>query len=141
MTTEVALLSIIAVAVTIMTVAQLVSLRHIMRMAAHASNAIEDMQRNLAPTLKNAQEATETAARVAALAEDQLTRIDAVVRKTTDRVEELVDVAHSIVTGPVRQGAALVAGLRAAWEVFSSRRQAASTEDEDDESEGGMFVG
>jgi len=132
-TGEISLLIVIAVAVTVMAVAQLLSLRHIMQMAARASTAIAELQRDLAPILKNAHEASEAAARVATLAEDQLTRIDAVVRNTTDRVEEMVDVAHSVVTGPVRHGVAIVAGLKAAWDVFTSSRQTRAAETDDDE--------
>jgi methyl-accepting chemotaxis protein len=140
-TAEIVLLVIIALAVTTMAVAQLLSLRHIMQMAARASSAIEDLQRTMAPILKNAHDASETAARVAALAEDQLTRIDAVVRKTTERVDEMVETAHDIVTGPARQASALVAGLRAAWDLFSARRAARAPETEQDDDESGMFVG
>jgi uncharacterized protein YoxC len=124
LTGEISLLTIIAVAVTVMAVAQLLSLRHIMQMAARASTAIAELQRDIAPILKNANEASEAAARVAALAENQLTRIDAVVRTTTDRVEEIVGVAHSVVTGPVRHGVAIVAGLKAAWDLFAASRHA-----------------
>jgi uncharacterized protein YoxC len=122
-TGEISLLTIIAVAVTVMAVAQLLSLRHIMKMAERASTAIAELQRDLAPILKNAHEASEAAARVAALAEENLARLDAVVRTTTVRVEEMVDVAHSVVTGPVRHGVALIAGLKAAWDLFTSGRQ------------------
>lgn len=147
MTAEIALLAIIAVVVTAMAVAQVVSLRHVMKMAGRASNAIEELQRDLAPVLKNAREATDTAARVAALAEHQMLRVDAMVRTTTTRVDDIVSVAHDVVTGPVRHGAAIVAGLRAAWEVFTAERPARHAsghgdhEAHDEADESGMFVG
>ena len=62
------------------------------------------------------------------------------MESTVRRIDETVTVVQDVVIGPVRQGAALMAGLRAAIEVFrgrSERRRRGRDEDDADS----LFIG
>jgi uncharacterized protein YoxC len=143
MTAQVVLLAIIALAVTVMTTMQVVAALRIARLTKDVAKTIDDLRRDVAPLLVQASRIADDAARVTALALTQIQRIDRVVHTSADRIDEIVEVAHTVVTGPVRQGAALVAGLRAAWELFASRQRRLDPDDDED-SDGGdqaMFIG
>jgi len=68
----------------------------------------------------------------------QAERIDQVMESTARRIDETLTVVQESIVGPVRQGAALMAGLRAAMDVFrsGSERRRHGRDDED-----ALFIG
>jgi hypothetical protein len=131
-------LGLIAAATTVMAVIQIVAVVYAARAAREATLAAQQMQRDLAPILANARKATDDAARITALALTQVERVDEFVSTTSARVDEAMSVIHDVIVGPVRQGSALLAGVRAALEFFASRQARRHGTDDEDES---LFIG
>ena len=100
--------------------------------------ATEDLQRDAAPVLARARQIADDAAQAAALARVQLERVDALMIKVTTRIDDTLAEVQSAVVQPIRTGAALFAGLRAALSMFTSTRERDRPAQDDDD---GMFVG
>jgi hypothetical protein len=84
------------------------------------------------------------AARAAALAAKQAERLDRVFGEMVQRVDATLAAAQEFVTGPARQGMAIMAGVKAVIDSFrslreASRRRAASRPAVDEEES--LFIG
>lgn len=133
-------LGVIAAATTVMAVIQLAAAVFALRAAREATRAMHDLRRDVAPILDNARRASDDAARITALALTQVERVDAFVLTTTTRVDETLSTVQDAIQGSVRQGAAVLAGLRAALAFFSSRQERRTASDDTDEDES-LFIG
>ncbi len=138
MTLDTSFLGLIAAATTVMAVIQVAVVVYAARAARQATLAAQEMRRELAPILANARKATDDAARITALALSQVERVDEFVATTSARVDEAMGVIHDVIVGPVRQGSALLAGLKAALEFFAARQGRRHGTDDEDES---LFIG
>lgn len=138
MTLDTTFLGLIALATTVMAIIQVAAAVYAARAARDATRAAQQLQRDLAPILANARKATDDVARFTALALTQVERVDRFVETTTTRVDETLEVLQDVVMGPLREGSALVAGLKAALAFFSARQQRGRARDDEDES---LFIG
>lgn len=131
-------LATIAVAVVMMAAAQLVLAVVAMRTARQATEALQQIRRDVAPIVERAQQISLEAARAAALATSQLERIDRMLASTAARVDETLGVIQGAVVEPVRQGAALISAFRAAFAVLrgAAERQRGPRNEEE-----ALFVG
>ena len=118
MTTE-GWLAIIAGATVIMAVVQVVVALTAARAARDAAQAIAELRRDMGPILDNARRASEDAARVAALALTNMERLNTFIETTTAEVTNTVEALREAVLGPLRQGSALLSGLKAAFSFFA----------------------
>ena len=74
------------------------------------------------------------AARAASLATAQMERVDRLFADVAGRIEQTLGGVHQLLNGPVREGAALMSGLRAMMNVlreFRGGRGRSRGEDED----------
>jgi hypothetical protein len=141
-TLDTAFLGLIALATTIMAVIQVAVTIAAARAAREAATAVRELRAELGPILVSARKATDDAARLTALALTQVERVDVFVRTTTQRVDETLGTVQEMISGPFRQGTALVAGLKAVLEYFASRRgtdRRRPRDDEDDDES--LFIG
>ena len=139
MTLDTGFLGLIALATTVMAVIQIVAAVYAARAAREATRAARDLMREMGPILANARKVTDDAARVTALALTQVQRLDQFVTTTTARVDIAFNAVQAVIQGPVKQGAALWSGLKAALAFFASRQNRPATgTDEDDDS---LFIG
>ena len=69
------------------------------------------------------------AARAAALAAKQAERLDRVFGEMVQRVDETLAAAQEFVTGPARQGMAIMAGVKAVIDAFRGLREASRRRD------------
>ena len=139
MTLDTTFLGLIALATTVMAVVQVAAAMYAARAAREATRAALQLHGEIAPILANARKATDDAARITALALTQVERVDAFVATTTARVEESMTAIHEVIVGPLRQGSALWAGLRAALAFFEERRERQRSSEEDDDEN--LFIG
>lgn len=139
MTLDTTFLGLIALATTVMAVVQIGAAVFAARAARDATRAAQQLQRELGPILANARRASEDAARITALALTQIERIDTFVETTTARVDESLAALQEAILGPLRQGSALWAGLRAALAYFASRQERRHADDEDEDEN--LFIG
>jgi hypothetical protein len=131
-----------AIALVAMAIGQVVLALTAARMARQAADTVQEFRRDLRPVLDKVRQIADDASKTTAIALVQAERIDQMMESTTRRIDETVTVVQGLVTGPVRQGAALMAGLRAAIEVFRGgserhRRGRGRGRDEDD----ALFIG
>jgi len=131
-------LAVIAVAVLVMAVMQVGLVVVMMRTARQATDTLQQVRRDVQPILERAQRISDEAARATALATAQVERIDGMLASTAVRVDQTLSIVQGAIVEPVRQGAAVVAAVRAAMAVFRSigdRPRSARSEEE------ALFVG
>lgn len=141
MTTETSL-AVIAFAVVVMAVVQVVVALSAAKAARDAAQAIAALRKDMGPILDNARRASEDAARVAALALTNMERMSTFVDTTTAQVAETVELVRDAVMAPIRQGSALLAGLKAALSFFGDRnRRSGSAKDTVPDEDESLFIG
>ena len=132
-------LGIIAGAVLLMAVLQLGAVFILARSAKRVMRITEDLQREIRPLVGRVNAIAEEAHRATVLAGRQVDRVDALVTDLNRRIAETGAALQSTITGPLRSGTALVAGLRAVMAAFSASRRERSRER--DEEHDALFVG
>ena len=137
-------LGIIAFAVLIMSAIQVVAIIAGIRLAKRVDQLAVQLDQEIKPLIANLTTLSSEAARAAALAAKQAERLDHVFGEMVHRVDETLAAAQEFVTGPARQGMAIMAGVKAVIESFrgmreaTRRRTAARPSVEDEES---LFIG
>lgn len=138
------LLGIIALAVVVMAGVQVAAIMAGLRLARRVEALATQIDQEIKPLVANLTAMSSEAARAAALAARQTERLDRVFGDLVQRVDVTLAAAQEFVTGPARQGMAILAGVKAVLDAFkgireSSRRRAASGPVVDDEES--LFIG
>ncbi len=131
-------LGVIAVAVAVMAVLQVVVLLRLSQVAREASSATRDLRRELTPLIAKAHKIADDAGRVSALALTQVERVDQLFESTALRIDETMQTVQEMLIRPVRQGAAVMAGVKAALAVFRARQDRGRYDRDDDDA---LFIG
>lgn len=137
-------LGIIAFAVVVMAAIQVAAIVAGVRLAKRVDQLAKQLDEDIKPLVANLTAMSSEAARAAALAAKQAERLDRMLGDVVQRVDMTLAAAQSFVTGPARQGMAIMAGARAVIDAFrtlreSSRRRAASRPAVEDEES--LFIG
>ena len=130
-------LAVIAIAVTVMAVVQILVLLALSRSAKQVSDTVRLIQQEVLPLADKLNRLADDAGQAAALALAQVERLDRALSVTTQRVDETLNVVQGALTEPIRQGAAVVSALRGVLSVFRGVRDARSGRDEEE----ALFVG
>jgi uncharacterized protein YoxC len=130
-------LAVIAIAVTVMAVVQILVLLALSRSAKQVSDTVQLIQQEVLPLADKLNRLADDAGQAAALALAQVERLDRALSVTTQRVDETLNVVQGALTEPIRQGAAVVSALRGVLSVFRGFRDARSGRDEEE----ALFVG
>jgi hypothetical protein len=137
-------LGIIAFAVLVMAFVQVGAIMAGFRLAKRVDQIARQLDEDIKPLLANLTAMSAEAARAAALAAKQVDRLDRVFGEMAVRVDEPLTAAQEFVTGPARQGMAIIHGFRAVFDAFrgfreaTRRRHALKETVEDEES---LFIG
>ena len=131
-------LGVIAVAVAVMAILQIVVLLRLAQVAREASSATRDLRRELTPLIAKAHKIADDAGRVSALALTQVERVDHLFESTAVRIDETMQTVQDTLIRPVRQGAAVMAGVKAALAVFRARQDRGRYDRDDDDA---LFIG
>lgn len=137
-------LGIIAFAVVILAIVQVLTLIAGIRLVRRVEEISVELDRDLKPLVSNLTVLSTEAVRAASMANKQIERVDHVFGELVERVDHTLAVAEEFVTGPARQGMAIVAGIKAAFDAFnglrevSRRRSAPRAAVEEEES---LFIG
>jgi hypothetical protein len=134
-TWAVVFLGLMALALLTMAAVQVAFAIQAAKLARQAADAMESVRREVRPLIEKATRVTDDAARAASLAAAQVERVDQMMRTTTERIDETMGIVQHAIIVPVRQGAAVVAAVRAAFDVLRGRRRQGHDEDE------ALFVG
>jgi hypothetical protein len=123
-------LGIIAFAVMVMALIQVGAIFAGIRLAKRVDQLATQIDLEIKPLIANLTTLSSEASRAASLAAKQAERFDKVFGEMVQRVDETLLAAQEFVTGPARQGMAIMAGVKAVVSAFqglreSSRRRAA----------------
>ena len=137
-------LGIIAFAVVVMAAIQVAAIFAGIRLARRVDQLATQLDQEIKPLIANLSALSIEAARAAALAAKQAERLDKVFGEMVDRVDKTLAVAQEFVTGPARQGMAIMSGVKAIIDSFrglreASRRRNASRSAMDEEES--LFIG
>jgi len=138
------LLGIIALSVLVMAVVQVGAILAGIRLAKRVDQLAIQLDQEVKPLIANLTALSSEAARAATLAAKQAERLDRVFGELVQRVDSTLAAAEEFVTGPARQGMAIMAGAKAVFDAFqglreSSRRRAAPRQVVDEEES--LFIG
>jgi hypothetical protein len=134
-------LGIIAVAVALMATIQVGAIIVAARLAKRVDRLADRIEQDIRPVFHNLNVMSAEAARAASLAAIQVERADRLFVDFAQRVDRTLDTLQSRVLGPAREGAALLAGLRAALGVFRDRREMGRRRSSAVEEEDALFIG
>jgi hypothetical protein len=143
-TTGEVFLGIIALAVLVMAAVQVAAIFAGIRLAKRVDDIAVQLDQEIKPLIANLTMLSSEASRAASLAAKQAERLDRVFGEMVQRVDETLAAAQEFVTGPARQGMAIMAGAKAVIDAFqglreSSRRRAAPRPVVDEEES--LFIG
>lgn len=139
-------LGVIAVAVVVMAVVQVGVIVAGLRVARRLEHMASELETNVKPLLANLTSLSTEATRAATVAAAQVERFDKLFSELAARLEQTMAAAQQLMTGPAREGMALVSGLRAAISAFqglreNSRRRSAVRSAGLEEEEESLFIG
>ena len=132
-------LGLIAASVVLMALMQIGAAIFLARYARRLTAITEDLQRDIKPLIGRVNAIAEEAHRATLLASKQVERVDLLVGDVTRRVQETGDAIQALVTRPMRQGSAVVTGLRAALAALLTSKPDRRFERDDEED--ALFVG
>lgn len=127
-------LGIIAVATLATAIVQVGVLVAAGLLARRLQRAVETTERELKPLLEHLNAIGRDASRAASLATAQVERADRLFADLAQRIEQILELIQSVVTGPIREGAAVMSALRAILSFMRDSRagrRSSRTEDED----------
>lgn len=119
-------LGVIAVAVAVMALIQVGAILAAARLARRVDALTGQIEREVKPLMANLTSMSEEAARAASLAAGQVERVDGLLRDVVHRADDTLGAAQRFISGPARDGAAVVAGVRAAFAALRGIREASS---------------
>ena len=137
-------LGIIAFAVMIMALIQVGAIFAGVRLAKRVDQLATQLDQDIKPLLANLTAMSSEAARAAALAARQAERLDRVFGEMVQRVDQTLVAAQQFVTGPARQGMAIMSAVKTVVDAYrglreSSRRRSAARPVVDEEES--LFIG
>jgi biopolymer transport protein ExbB/TolQ len=130
-------LAVMAVSLLAMAGGQIVLAVMAARTARQTIDTLQEFRRDIRPIVEKAQKIADDASRATAIAREQAERINQITERTAQKIDETLSTVQDAVGGPLRQGAAVIAGLRAALEVFRAVSDRRAAKDEDD----ALFIG
>lgn len=116
-------LGIIALATLTLAVIQVGAIVYAARLARRVEGLLTRMERDVLPLITRASEISAEAGRAVSLALAQLERIDKMTSDVGVRVDQALTQLQQAMSAPARQGAALLAGLRAGFEAIRHMRR------------------
>jgi len=126
-------LGIIAMATLITAILQVVLLVAAAQLVRRIMKFVEDLDREIRPLLGHVTAIARDASRVANLAAAQVERADHLLNDAVVRIEQLLSSLSSVVVSTLREGNALMMGIRAvmaAIRAFQGRRRRRGDDDE-----------
>ena len=133
-------LGVIAVATLTMALVQVSVIVYGWILARRIARLVAEMEQELKPLADNLNAMARDAARATALAAAQVDRVDRLFADLATKLEQTASTVQKAVIAPLREGAAVMTGLRVALEVFRELTRSRSTRARSDE-EDALFIG
>ena len=126
-------LGIIAMATLVTAILQVVLLVAAAQLVRRVGRFVDIIEQDVRPIIASVSSIARDASRVASLAAAQVERADQVLSNAVHRVEELLAHVQGVITSTLREGNALMIGIRAvmaAIHAFQGRRRRRGEDDE-----------
>jgi hypothetical protein len=126
-------LGIIAMATLVTAILQVVVLVAAAQLFKRVGRFVDIVEQDVRPIIANVSSVARDAARVASLAAAQVERADQMLSSTVHRLEDLLAHVQTLVTNTMREGNALMMGVRAvmaAIRAFQGRRRRRGEDDD-----------
>ena len=111
-------LGVIALATLTMAAIQVGIIVYGLGVARRVNSLLTRVEKEMKPLADSVNSIARDAARISSVSADQVERIDRLVNDLTVRVEETATTVQNAILSPLRDGAALMSGVRAAIEAF-----------------------
>ena len=111
-------LGVIALATFTMAAIQVGVLVYGMSVARRVNQLLTQVERELKPLAESVNTIARDAARISSLAAGQVERVDRLVTDLTNRVEQTASTVQNAILKPLREGAAIMSGVKAVIDVF-----------------------
>jgi hypothetical protein len=134
-------LGVIALATFTMAAIQVGVIVYGMGVARRVSQLLTEVEREMKPLAESVNTIARDAARISSLAAGQVERVDRLVNELTFRIEQTATTVQGAILRPLREGAAIMAGVKAVIEVFrelTGRSSQTPTRKEDEDT---LFIG
>jgi hypothetical protein len=131
-------LGAIAVATLVMAVVQIGAAVAGARLARRLEQLADEVHREIRPLVERATEVADEARRAAALAGQQVERVDRLLYDVSQRVTDTAEILQRTVVGPIREGSAIIAGLKAGFDALRGARSSRPSRVEDEDA---LFIG
>jgi hypothetical protein len=133
-------IGIIAIATLVMALVQVAFIVYGWTIARRVSKMLDQVERELKPVLDSVSSIARDAARASSLAVVQVERVDRLFTDLTDRVEQTATTFERAILTPLREGAAVIAGIKAVLAIFKSM-MGRTTSNPRSEEEDPLFIG
>ena len=134
-------LGVIAVATLTMALLQLGIVMYGWMVARKIGRLVTDVERDMSSIMDSLNGVARDAARATALAAVQVERVDRIFADLTVRVEQTAATVQKAIIAPLREGAAVMAGLRAAVAVLKELTGRSGASGARSEEEDALFIG
>ena len=134
-------LGVIALATFTMAAIQVGVIVYGMGVARRLNQLLTEVEREMKPLAESVSTIARDAARISSLAAGQVERVDRLVNELTFRIEQTATTVQDAILRPLREGAAIMAGVKAVIEVFrelTGRSNQIPTRKEDEDT---LFIG
>jgi methyl-accepting chemotaxis protein len=133
-------LGVIALATLTMALVQVSVIVYGWMLARRISRLVGQIEQEMKPLADSLNAMARDAARATALASAQVERVDKLFTEMTTKIEHTASTIQRSIVSPLREGAAVMTGIRAAIEVFRdlSRSRAARGRNEEEDA---LFIG
>ncbi len=111
-------LGVIALATFTMAAIQVGVIVYGMGVARRVNQLLTEVEREMKPLAESVNTIARDAARISSLAAGQVERVDRLVNELTFRIEQTATTVQDAILRPLREGAAIMAGVKAVIEVF-----------------------
>jgi len=134
-------LGVIAVATLTMALLQLGIVMYGWMLARKIARLVTDVERDMSSIMESLNAVARDAARATALAAVQVERVDRLFADLSVRVEQTAATVQKAIIAPLREGAAVMAGLRAAVAVLKELTGRSGASGARSEEEDALFIG
>jgi methyl-accepting chemotaxis protein len=133
-------LGVIALATLTMALVQVSVIVYGWMLARRISRLVGQIEQEMKPLADSLNAMARDAARATALAASQVERVDRLFTELTTKIEHTASTIQKSIVSPLREGAAVMTGIRAAIEVFRDLSRSRSARGRNEE-EDALFIG
>lgn len=134
-------LGLIALGVLVMAGIQVGAIVFAVRAARRVEGAIGQLQQDVRPIVENLQTMSADAARVTSKAAAQVDRLEKVIADLSVTIDQTATAVHDTIIRPVREGMAILDGIKAAFSVFWGKPRESQARRQTTEEEDALFIG